>query len=287
MQRLHFFLKNFFFLLAFLPLCAEEVEKVGNFSLPPSQQPNALYGFGGNIIAKSEIQWSCFADDIEGKQKRIFDLIPSVVFGISDELSIMFSAPFTPDFRDGKCHSSGLEDFFVQMEWAFYNHTTSCYQDQATLVANASFPTGSAHRNPPTGFGAPSFFLGTTFYRTYVDWVFFTAQGAILPCRHDRIQFGDQFLYQFGASRTLPSPEGWIYALMLEVDGQYFRKNRVRGKSVSSSGGNVIYAIPSFWASSKYFIFQLGATFPVNQNLFGDQRKVDWGVALNIAWSIY
>ena len=97
------------------------------------------------------------------------------------------------------------------------------------LVANITFPTGSSKKNPPTGFGSPSLFLGGTYYHVLVDWFVFTSHGAILTTSNHRTKIGDQFLYQFGFGRTIPSPEGWIYAWMIEIDGQYNKKNRIHG----------------------------------------------------------
>ena len=265
----------------------ERPPKIGNFSLPTSQQPAALFGFGGNIIDKSEVQLFLFADDFIGKRKTIVDVIPSVLFGITDEWSVLFSAPFTPLLRDDCHRSTGLEDFFIQLEFAFYNRSTTTYVDQATLVSNITFPTGSIHRNPPTGFGSPSLFLGATYYRTWVDWLAFTSNGAILTSSEHGTKFGDQFLYQIGFGRNFPSPEGWIYAWMLEFDGQYSKKNRIHGMIDHDSGGNAIYVTPSIWISSKEILLQFGVSFPINQNLFGDQNKFDYALNFNFGWSFY
>lgn len=265
----------------------EKPPQIGNFSLPPSQQPAALFGFGGNIIDKGEIQFYFFADDFVGKRKITTDLIPSLLFGITDDWTIFFNAPFTPLLMDGCDRSSGLEDFFIQLEYAFYNKSTKCYVDQATVVANITFPTGSIHRNPPTGFGSPSFFLGATYYRTWVEWFAFTSHGAVLTTSERCTKFGDQFLYQMGFGRDFPSPKGWIYAWMIEVDGQYNKKNRIRGVIDNNSGGNTIYVTPSIWISSKEMLVQFGVSLPVNQNLFGRQRKFDYALNFNFAWSFY
>jgi|688.fasta_scaffold110290_3 hypothetical protein len=265
----------------------EEPPKIGNFSLPISQQPAALFGFGGNIIDQGEIQWYFFADEFVGKKRFVMDLIPSVLFGITNDLSIFFNAPFTPLMRDGDDRSSGLEDFFVQLEYAFYNYSNYLYSDQATIVTNVTVPTGSIHKNPPTGFGSPSFFIGATYYHMLVDWFLFTSHGAILTTSDHRTKFGDQFLYQFGFGKNIPSPPGLIYAWMIEVDGQYNQKNRFRGEIDPNSGGNFIYVTPSLWVSSKQLLVQFGISFPITQNLFGDQRKVDYGLNFNIAWSFY
>lgn len=265
----------------------EKPPKIGNFALPTSQQPAALFGFGGNIIDKGEIQIFGFADDFQGDRRIITDVIPNILFGITDELSIQFNFPFSPVMRDGKKYSHGLEDFFIQLEYAFYNRSTATYIDQATIVANITFPTGSVKKNPPTGFGSPTIFLGGTYYRTWVDWFAFTNQGGILTTSDHRTKFGDQFLYQFGIGRNFPSPKGWIFAWLIEVDGQYFKKNRIDGVIDNNSGGNVIFATPSIWISSRELLFQFGVGFPITQNWFGQQRKFDYVLNLNVAWSYY
>lgn len=264
-----------------------EPPKIGNFALPVSQQPAALFGFGGNIIDKGEVQLYFFADAFQGKKRAVIDLIPSILFGVTDDLSLYFVFPYTPLLRDGRHRSSGLEDCFVQLEYAFYNKSTLTYVDQATIVANITAPTGSSKRNPPTGFGAPSLFLGATYYHVRVDWFVFVAPGAVMIASEHRTKFGDQFLYQFGVGRNIPSPEGTIYAWMVEVDGQYNKKNRMHGKLDPDSGGNTIWLTPSLWISNKDFLLQVGASVPLNQNLFGKQRKFDYAVNLNFAWSFY
>lgn len=261
--------------------------KIGNFALPTSQQPATLFGFGGNVIDKDEIQVFFFGDKFKGKNKMTTDLIPSLLFGVTDNWSIFFNFPFTPIMEDGNHKSSGFEDFFVQFEYAFYNKSTTTYVDQATLVTNMTFPTGSSRKIPPTGFGSPSFFLGATYYHVLVDWFIFAAPGAILTTSNHGTKFGDQFLYQFGIGRNIPSPEGWIYAGMVEFDGQYNKKNRIDGILDNNSGGNVIYVTPSIWISSKEMVLQFGISLPINQNLFGKQRKFDYAINLNFGWSFY
>ena len=263
----------------------QEPPKEGNFSLPISQQPAALVGLGGNIIDAGEIQLYFFADDFLGKKRITSDAIPGILFGVTKDFTLFFNFPVAPAMRDGPYHSRGFEDFFVQAEYAFLNKSTKTSSDQATIVGNVTVPTGSIKKKPPTGFGSPSFFLGGTYYHTTVNWVFFTACGAILTTADKRTKFGDQFLYQLGIERYLPSPKGKIYAAMLEFTGQYNQKNRIKGITDPNSGGNIILVTPSVWYSTKNFLFQFGVSLPVNQNLFGQQRKFNYVLNLNLAWS--
>lgn len=265
----------------------DEPPKIGNFSLPTSQQPAALFGFGGNIIDAKEVQLYLFGDYFLGKRRIVSDIIPSVLFGITDDWSIFFNFPFAPELKDGSDRSSGLEDFFVQLEYAFYTKKTRTYMDQATVVFNVTVPTGSIHKQPETGFGSSSFFLGGTYYHVMTDWFLFTSQGAILMTSDNRTKFGDQFLYQFGVGRNITASQEHIYAWMFEIDGEYNKKNRIHGKIDPNSGGNVIYATPSIWFSTKTFLLQFGISFPVNQNFFGKQNKFDYALNINLALSFY
>lgn len=263
----------------------EEPPKIGNFALPTSQQPAALFGFGGNIIDKSEIQIFLFVDAFTGKNKATKDILPSILFGVTNDFSIFFTFPFTPLILDGTQKSNGLEDFFVQFEYAFYNKSTNTHVNQATILASIAVPTGSSKKTPPTGFGSPTLFLGATYNHTMVDWFVFTAPGAVLTTTEHGTKFGDQFLYQFGLGKNVPSPKGWIYAWMMEIDGQYNRRNRIDGMIDDNSGGNVIWVTPSLWISSKEMLLQFGVSLPINQNLIGDQRKFNYAYNLNVAWS--
>lgn len=265
----------------------EEPLPIGNLSLPTSQQPAALFGFGGNIIDKGEIQLYLFGDGFFGKNRIITDIIPNVTFGITDNLSVQFNFPFTPIMKDDHHFSHGLEDWFIQFEYAFYNKKRPFYTDQATVLWNITVPTGSIKKVPNTGVGSPSFFIGGTYYHTRIDWFVFVAEGAILTTSDHRTKYGNQFLYQFGVGRNIPSPPGWIYAWMIEVDGQYGQRNRIFGEIDHNSGGNIVFVTPSLWFSNRYFLIQFGPSFPINQNWFGIQGKFDWGFNFNMAWSFY
>lgn len=262
------------FLVPYL-ISADEVGPLtlGNFALPISQQPAPLVGFGENIIDKGKVQLFLFADAFLGKDSRITDIIPGVLYGITNNFSFFFNAPLSPGNKNRDEHSSGLEDIFAQFEYAFYTGNNSNSVNQATVVANVAFPTGSSSKDPPTGFGSSSFFIGTTFNHTQVDWFFFTSPGAVLTTTKDGTKFGDQLLYQFGFGRNIPSPSGWIFAWMLEFDGQYSWKNKIKGRTDPDSGGNTIYMTPSLWFSSKRIILQFGAGYPMVQHLFGNQPK--------------
>lgn len=271
-------------LLAFSLLAEEEEpEKEGNFSLPSSQQPYGLFAFGGNVIDKGERQIFLFADEFLGRHKIVSDVIPSFLYGISDEFSILFNFPFSPKMLDGCEKSSGLEDFYCQLEYAIFNQKTKNYIDQVTLICNMTVPSGDIRKHPPTGYGGPSVFVGATYIRMCPDWFFFAGQGAILTSSKHRLRAGNQLLSQYGFGKSICSPEGWIYAWMIEANGQFQQRNRHE----FDTGGSIIFLTPSLWISSETLLLQFGVSVPVYQNLFGHQRRIDYALNFNLGFSFY
>lgn len=259
--------------------------KIGNFSLRTSQQPGSFIGFGENIIEEGQTQIFLFADAVIARRSHKTDVFPSILYGVTDTFSIFFNVPFSPGNRQECHHSDGMEDIYLQLEYAFYNKQTKCFVDQATLVGNITLPTGSAHKVPPTGFGAPSVFLGLTYNRMLIDWFYFGSAGIVLTTSYKHTKFGNQYFYECGFGRNFWTPPGWIFAWMVEVDGQYSEMNQIDGKIDRNSGGNTVYVTPSLWISNEKLILQLGVGFPAQQHLFGKQPRQYYTLNLNVGWT--
>ncbi len=267
----------------------EEIKppQIGNFSLPSSQQPASHLGFGFGVIDKGEVEIFCTGNDFVGRHKAIVEFTPGILFGVTDSWSLGFAFPFFTYQKDGHAHSDGLADFFIESDFTFYSKSTYDYAEGATLVADLFFPTGSSLKNPTTGFGAPAFFLGANYTRTWIDWFVVTGVGGLLTWSEHGTKFGDQFVYQFAFGNTIPSPCGWIYAWALQFDGVYSKKNRIDGEIDDNSGGNTFFITPTVSISSREFLMQFGVGVPVNQNLFGHQHKFDYSLNLYLQWSFY
>ena len=176
---------------------------------------------------------------------------------------------------------------YLQMEYAWYNKETKTYNEFATLVGNFSVPTGSVTKTPATGFGAPTGFAGATYFRSWTDWYLFTCDGVIVPATRDRLRFGNEYLYQFGFGHNMnvKSEPKWLWAWMIELNGQYTDPTHFRGLVDPDSGGNFISATPSIWISSKKLILQFGVGLPIQQHWFGDQQNEAYLLFGNIGWT--
>lgn len=261
--------------------------KEGNFSLPSTQQPTPLISFGELIINQFQTQIFVEAFDYINSDEYFIRVVPNILYGITDNFSVYLEVPFAPRNKSDGYHSSGIDDLLLQFEYAFFSRMELCSADQATIVANVGFPTGSASKIPPTGFGSFSYFIGTTYNHTEKRWLFFTSYGAnFTTTTADRTKFGNQYLYQFGFGRNFATPVGWILNWLVEIDGTFSSHDKIRGIRDPNSGGNVILVTPSFWASNKILIFQAGVGYEVFQHLFGHQPQRHFLIAIDIGWTL-
>lgn len=257
---------------------------IGNFSVPALTQVAPLISFGQLLIGKQALLSQLSGSYTRGHHGYSNTIAPNVIYGILDDLSVFFYVPFNPRSRSGTSHSSGIQDILVQMEYGFYSKTSIDYTLQATIVGNVQFPTGSSSKNPRTGNGSFTYFLGTTFAFLSQNWYAFASPGVNLTTTHHRTKFGNSYLYQWGFARYIKklSPPGWIFDLMVEFDGDYVEKDKIHGVTDPNSGGNSIFITPSIWLSSKRWILQWGIGFPLVQNLNGEQDKIKYSIAYTV-----
>lgn len=259
---------------------------LGNFALPPSQQPGPLIAFGQNILDKGNIQVFSFIDYLKGVCKNFTTITPTAVYAVADNGSIFLALPIAAEFNAGYQTSHGIGDLMIQGEYAFFNSNTLTTASMITAVANITFPTGSVNVEPATGFGAASVFLGLTGSHVSTAWYFFTSFGAMFPTPHKDTLLGKQFLYQFGLNRNFAyAPDQWIFSGLLELDGFYKERDKVDCVIDQDSGGNQVLLTPSFWFSTKRFFLQAGFSWVVAQHLFGTQDKDNYHVICNLGWT--
>ncbi len=265
----------------------EEPSQTGNFALRVSQQPAPFVAFGQNIINKHQFQVYLYSDYFHGPDQHLTDLLPYAVYGISDNSSLLVSAPVALNYRSGGYSSQGLGNITLQYEYAFYTTSTKTYEDQATVVIAGMLPTSTpATSAPATGNDAFSYFAGLTFNRTYNDWLGFVSPGINISTSHNGDRSGNSYVYQAGFGRNIASvAQKWLLTWMVEADGNYSSKNRNSGLMNQASGGNTIYLTPSLFYGRNNAILQVGFGIPVVQQLNGAQTLNNYFVAANIGWT--
>lgn len=252
--------------------------KLGNFALPGPQQPGPLVSFGQTLIGRNHLQLYLNTFSPYHILPPFDNINASLIYGFTDNTSLYFNYPIEADVRVRSFRSSTLKDIDLQLEHAFYTAGNNHYQEQATIVGAITIPTQDTFSRLSTrSFGSPTYFIGTTYNRTYVDWLFFLSPGALLTTTSNQIRLGSQYLYQAGIGyNILAVPDNSTLYALVEFDGQYTDKTQVLKHNLSNSGGNIIALTPSLSFATERLIAQVGVGFPVVQNLFGKQKKADY-----------
>jgi len=258
--------------------------KKGHLALPTSQETSPLYAFGQNIVDKGDLQLFLYSGSLIGNANSFTEVDPSLLYGITNELSLFVELSIAAKFDQCGRSSSGLGDLLAQLEYSLYEKDSMTATNQITLVGGAILPTGKALIFPSTGFGAPGFFIGATASHMGADWYVFTSQGGIITTEHKKTKFGNAALYQFGISRSVGNRPGWIFAPMLELFGIYTQRPKIKGRLDLNSGGNSFFIGPSIWIASERLIVQAGVAFVVAEHLFGRQPASHFFPAADIGW---
>lgn len=255
----------------------------GNLSMPTSQQPSPLFAFGQNIIDKNDLLFYGFFQRGKAETSLVDVFIPTYLYGIRDDLSILFAIPIIPHARVDSDTVSDLGDVVVQLEYAFYNKDTDDWANQATFVLNIALPTGNTD-STLSSVVFPDFFIGLTASHMAADWYYFTSHALVVPEKQGNIKNGLQYLYQFGIGKNMVTGNQWICNWMIELFGTFSLKDTVCGKKNNDSGGNILILAPSLLYSNQRLSVQLGVGAVIAETLFGIQPKNHYVAELNISW---
>lgn len=260
----------------------------GNFALPSPQQPGPLLSFGQTLIGRNQVQlnYSTFSPyHVVGAFRN---MNAALTFGLTDDTSVYFDVPVAAEYSARSVRSTALKDATLQLEHAVYTAGNQRYQEQSTVVGAITLPINDpALTKAIKGYGSPAYFIGGTYNRTYVDWLFFASPGYWQTTTSDHLKIGSQWLYQAGLGHSICSvtDQSLLFGL-LEMDGQYTYRDQVFGRSRRNTGGNVVALTPSLSLAFRHLITQVGVGFPVIQNLNGNQTKTDYFIAANFIWTI-
>lgn len=262
-----------------------EIVKEGNFALPLSQQPAPLFSFGQNLVDKHDLLAFIYPAQLKGSRSNFIEVVPSILYGLTDRMSLFVELPIAVKLKHEDTKSHGVGDLVVQLEQIMYAEETPTSVNEVTVVGNITLPTGSAIKNPPTGLGSPSFFLGVTLSRSKTDWYYFTSLGGHITTFHKHNKEGNTFLYQFGVGRNIAyKTDGWILNWMIELDGTYRQRTIVSEVIDCNSGGNTLILGPSIFFSTRRFEMDGGIAAVVAQHLFGSQTKERYLAAFYAGW---
>lgn len=269
--------------------CAIQAEEssplaIGNLALPPSQQPRLLFCFGQNIVDRHDVIGydNLFVRKFQKDHFLANDI--GLLYAPSDRSSIIGSVLAPVDYKTGKKRSTGIGDTMITGEYAYLQKEYETSVTLATVVGSVTFPTGSAKKDPPTGFGSMSYFIGGTLFNLSIDWYIYSSLGNLFITKHNGSKFGDILSYQTGIGRNLKHMKDRILILFLEFNGFREKRDLEKNRVVPNSGSNTMFLGPSIFYATPRWTCAVGIQAPIYEKLCGNQPKSSWFFGFRFAW---
>lgn len=262
----------------------------GNFALPGPQQLGPLLSFGQTLIGRNNLQLelSSFSPYHIPNVGPFKNVNAAFTYGFTDNTSFYFNYPISADSNPRRIRRASLQDITLQLEQAIYTAGTNSYQTQTTIVGVMTVPLSTPDSLLGLiGYGSSTYFLGLTYNRTSMDWLFFLSPGYQFASQSQGIRFGSQTFYQAGIGHPLLwTSDKSIFSALLELDGQYTERNQFLQQGQPNSGGNVVALTPSLSLATKHTITQVGVGYPLVQHLFGQQNEMKYFIVANLTLTI-
>jgi hypothetical protein len=267
----------------------EQPTPVGNFALPQSQRPGALYSFGSNIIDPGQLIAKIQPNLYKDSKERDVGSGVTLLYGSSEKTSLLFSLPIiasTSPSRNGR--TAGFGNLGLQGEYELYHRTSLTDSEQIGFLSGFTVPSGTENFSSKNF----SYFFGGTYNHTWQDWIIFAAPGILQWGGNPQTRTAPRIFYEAGIGRNLLSKSGqYIFAGFLEVNGQHDNKNRStvpvtrNGGGHLYSDGNILFISPSLFFSTPKWLFELDLSLPITQTWFGTRDRVDYFTGASIAYT--
>lgn len=246
------------------------------------QQIGPLFCFGQNIIPMHNAVLRAIPFYQKQTSKKISFMSEQLIYGMLDKWIILLDLPVV--FKDcGYVCSKGIGAFRVQTEYAYYKASDESKSIQATVLINGLFPNFKSTESTPLTKGASSFFCGTT--ASYLsNWYFYGSLGFRHNGSFEATKFGNQLLYEWIVGHKLPDIFCFNSYLLIEFNGLFSQKNKIKHISDINTGSNLIYAGPVLSLTSVHWGILAGIQGLILQHLNGDQQKYNFRAALMIAY---
>jgi hypothetical protein len=265
----------------------EEVKqaKVGNLAVVGTMQPAPFLGFGETIINQYDALFGVYSSILWGKRAHSAVVMPYLIYGFRNDVSLFLAFPTAASLTSDQFKSTGSHDMIFQIEYAFYQKEYYTSTNQFSLVTAVYLPTGDELKEPATGFGSPSFFLGIVADRLSTEWYCYNSYGVLFTTKseHD-IKSGNQFFYEGGLGKNIAyAPDRWTLLWLLEFSGLYVQKGTSIRVPNQEASFNMIMVGPSLWFSTNRMFLQVGIAPVVHQHLGEGERKHSFFAGCDIA----
>ncbi len=262
--------------------------------------PVGLTPAKGQTIVRVQMRYKRISDDPSSASRdtRVLTVPTTFVYGWSARFAGIVTIPYVykrrrADGDSGKTvrTTSGLGDATFLGKYRAATRDAPGATARLSILGGVVIPTGRSGdadalgklpRTLQAGSGAWTPTLGAAYtIQTLDDEWDFNGMYRFPTEAHD-FQWGDRWAYTIAyQKRVWPwrLPDEGVYTqfnLVLELNGEWSRKNRDASGSLPDSGGWILYLSPGLQAASQRFVVEASFQMPVDQAWNGSQVDTDY-----------
>ncbi|MBC8259063.1 MAG: hypothetical protein H8E38_08605 [SAR324 cluster bacterium] len=239
--------------------------------------PHTIYKDGVGIELKYERE-----QEQDGNEQALH---LHATYGLTADWAVALEVPQVKKVEEDQ-QASGTGDVMLQTKWRFYRKDfAEGRQDQIALLAAVKLPTGDTESEPSLGSGSTDIIAGLTLGRESRTLYYFADLRYRLNGENEKyLKKGNAWLYgaSFGFRPWLNEYWEQDTVFLLELFGKQQEKAVLNNQELENTGGHSTFMGPSFLWSYQNWMITGGVSFPVQQNLNGEQEKQQYQFALGI-----
>ncbi len=272
--------------------------KSGAFSLGLNTEFTELEDISNSKLLKKAVEAGSF-----DAADRTFLYTLDIGYGVTDDFTMGLNIGwFEPiNFRssdDGvsvtHANPEGITDLWLFGKYRFFRGP----QGHCAFLAGVKFPTGVTDRKNTAGeeldavdqpgSGSYDFATGLAYSRWFTkDWTMDTSFKYILRTEGVRdFKVGDRVDWALAtAYQIIPRNKYPNFASVGEISIRYLFRDEKNGMDEQNSGGTTVFLSPGVRVGvTPRFGAGTSVSFPVYQNLFGEQQKTDFKASVGVSY---
>lgn len=228
-------------------------------------------------------------------------------YGITDDLTLGLNIGWfeainfrESELEDGeievfRADPDGLTDLWLSGKYRLWRGPQGHY----AILSGVKFPTGVDDRKnnegeeleavEQPGSGSYDFTTGFAYSRWFTkDWTMDTSIQYILRTEGaEDFKIGDRVDWSFATVyQIIPRNKYPNYAPVGEINTRYLFRDKQNGSDERNSGGTAVFLSPGVRAGiTSHFGIGTSVSFPVFQNLLGEQQETDYKVIVGVSYS--
>ena len=218
--------------------------------------------------------------------EREWTLGTELIYGATPDLSLTLEVPTFLRRETERGHASGIGDLLLRAKYRFWNRNRFGASDRAALILGVKLPSGRHHQSVPLGSGSVDVLAGLAAAHESRRWYGFSSFRYLLRTEHHGLERGDRTLFDV-AGGFRPWLTEYLQpdlVLLLEFNGSWEARSRLRGGRLAETGGFVGWLGPTALLSHRNRMLKAGVQLPIATNLNGDQERPAYRTILAIEY---